>query len=124
MLGPVQELDELDLNRGDRIRVEGMWIPVEGRHLILAHELRAHGHTLQAAQRGKEELLRRSEEIRGRVMRTKELDLPGLDRDVMVAVLQGDDGQRYIVGLGSEPERHDMQINRGDQITVRGPMFR
>jgi hypothetical protein len=124
VLGPADELQDLDLRDGDHVAVQGLCLTVDGHPVCLTQQLRAHGQTLQAAQRSQEEMVRRSQQVRGKVVRTKDIDLPGINQDVTVAVLQGDDGQKYITCLGTTEELKDVEVNRGDQLTVRGPEFR
>jgi hypothetical protein len=124
VLGPVQELQDLDLNQGDQVSVQGLCLHMDGHPVCLTQQLRAHGQTLQAAQRANEKMVRPSSQVRGKVIRTKEIDLPGINEEVMVAVVQGEDGQKYIAGLGTAEDLDRVQLGRGDQVTIRGPEFR
>ncbi len=123
MLGPVGELRDLDLRKGERVYVKGICLSLEGTPFILTEQFKAQGQTFQGGPQAHEELLRRSETIKGKVVRTRDIDLPGLEHEVLVAVVKGEDGHRYVVGLGTNQELGNMEINKGDQVSIRGPVF-
>jgi hypothetical protein len=62
-----------------------------------------------------------SQQFSGRVMRAQRIDLPGMQTEMLLAHLQTDDGQQMCALLGPENELQDVRVNKGDQITVRGP---
>ncbi len=122
-LGPVEELNQVHFNRGEHISLKGFTIRLDGRPLILAQHLRAGGQTFDVAGQSHEQLLQRSAEVKGKIIRTKEIDLPGMKREVLVAVVRADDGQKYIVGLGTTQDMGNLELNKGDQVWVKGPDF-
>jgi hypothetical protein len=63
-----------------------------------------------------------SERIRGKVLRTKEVEVRGTDFQVLAAQVQRRSGERVIVDLGATEDlkEHGLNIKKGDEISVRG----
>jgi hypothetical protein len=123
-LGPLEELENLQLHRGERISVLGPTMQIGNQRLILAQRLRAQGETVQLNQEVQENSSPRAQRISGQIIRTQEVQLPGLNDEILIALVKTNNGQQVLVNLGDASELEDqVQLHRGDRISVRGRAF-
>jgi hypothetical protein len=121
--GPADETQSIDLNRGDRVAVSGPTLQTSEGRMMLAQRVRAHGETARIRQLGQEEIQPYSTRVRGEITRTKTIRLPGIDQDVLVAQVRTDQGRRYTVCLGPADQIDNIDLDRGDEISLRGKSF-
>jgi ribosomal protein L21 len=120
-LGTEAELEHLSLHKGDRISVRGRSFFISGQPVLLAEQVRAHGQT--AAIEQAQETPLSTQQVRGQIVRTQQIQLPGLRSPVEVALVKADNGRRWLVALGTEQDMENVQLNKGDQVSIRGPVL-
>jgi plastocyanin len=123
-LGPVGNLENVSVNRGDEIDVRGPILEIHGQPIVLARQFRIHGESIPIAERAREEMTAASKHIRGEIQRSQTIRIPGVDEPLRIALIRTDDGQSIIAELGPEPRLEGITLNRGDEIDVRGRSFR
>jgi uncharacterized cupredoxin-like copper-binding protein len=123
-LGPVAELKDVQVNRGDEIDVRGPILEVHGQPILLAQQLRIHGQTIPIAQRAREEMIAASQYINGRIITTRTIRIPGVNEPLRIAQVRTSDGRSIIAELGPQPRLEGLTLNRGDDIDIRGRAFR
>jgi hypothetical protein len=69
---------------------------------------------------------RQERQVRGRVLRIKSVELPRIDTEICVALIQTTNGRRMVVDLGPAEDLGERQlsVNKGDEITARGYVSR
>lgn len=122
-LGPKQDLDNLDLDKGDQLTVWGPSMRMSGHRLMLAERVRANGTTKRLRQEGESGMEAQMRRVRGQIVRTREVQLPGMEEPLLVAEVKTEQGRRYIVNLGPKEHLENIQLHQGDDISVRGRAF-
>jgi hypothetical protein len=118
ILGPQDELHGMQFNKGDEMTVRGPRTWVNGCQVILARSINANGQSTQLnVQRSQ------TQRISGEVTRTRWIQLPGMRHEVQVACLKSDQGKQVIAILGSEENMGNHEVNRGDEVSVRGELL-
>ncbi|MEQ8846979.1 hypothetical protein [Botrimarina sp.] len=114
-LGHEQDVSQLDLQQGDRVRVEGVRARIDGQQVLLAKRVSAGGDSITNDLPKRQQWQRLSGEVR-EVSKTS-----GRDRDTEHTVVKVDldrSGKAKRIDLGPSDELGQLDIRDGDQIKV------
>lgn len=111
-LGPKKDLQDLDLQRGDQVRIQGKQIRVNDRPVIKAESMMVDGETIRF-QQGKS-----AAQISGTVEQVRRAKVEG--RDHLIARLQMQNNRDVLVDLGPDAQLTDFDISEGDEVSIRG----
>jgi hypothetical protein len=118
ILGPEEDLQGIQLNKGDEVSVRGMRTWVNGSQVILARSVNANGQTAQVPVQRQQQ-----QRISGEITRTRWIQLPGMRSQIQVACVKTEQGREVIAVLGSEESMSNHELNRGDEVTLRGDLL-
>jgi hypothetical protein len=62
--------------------------------------------------------------IQGKITQMKQVTLPGQNRPWCAALVQTKDGQKYLVNLGPKNKLEELDLEKGTQVSIRGPVCR
>jgi len=131
-LGPSAAYREAPIMSGDRLTVRGPLAWVSGRKVLFAQQVNVNGERIHVAReraidgRQLDRRVQRGEEtpISGRIERSRELRLHGIDRRHVVVQLKTDDGRQLLADLGSPQDVQPLALGEGRSITVQGLTIR
>jgi hypothetical protein len=107
-LGPVRDIDQLDLEKGDKLTVHGPSVKIGQRKTILAKKVSANGRTQETRRSGKT--------MTGRIVNTRTAEVRGKERQIAVVETNG---KHRLVDLGPA-NRLEMELDKGAKVTVTG----
>lgn len=112
--GPQDQLDNLELEEGDRVTVQGKVGRINDRTMLMAYRVQSDGRTVRV-ERPRGEGLQR---FQGEVLGTRSAQLRDVDREQLVARIRLDEGRTLeaILGPRSQLEKLDLQV--GDQVAM------
>lgn len=112
-LGEKQGLATLDLEQGDSIKVRGKTAKIAGRTVVRASRIKVEGELTK---------LRKSANrvVKGMIKDTRQVEMKkGNDQHTFIR-LEMQDGEEIIVDFGPGTKLRDMNLRKGDQVTIRG----
>lgn len=115
-LGSKDKVDELDLEEGDRITVEGVRAKMDDKEVVLAKRVSAGNDSITNELPRRQQWRRMSGTVRS--MHTTD----GGDREEshLVVKVSSEDGRTKQVDLGPKDELDDLDLQEGDRIQVLG----
>lgn len=127
-LGPAQNVSNLNIRQGTQLSVRGKVGRVSDRPVLFASQVRTDGRTVQISRpESRQQLAQtrgmpsgKSRQITGQVMKQKEVNIAGTDMSHKVVLLQTQKGQQVAVDLGPTDNLQNIDLQRGEQITVTG----
>ncbi|MFC4174288.1 hypothetical protein ACFOYU_19940 [Microvirga sp. GCM10011540] len=122
-LGPVSGLRNIPIRRNDMIRVSGFPGRVGNRLVFFVTDVQAGNQRAQVQRPGsgsqQQQMRPEYRQVRGNVIRTRQVNVRGHNQPNLVALVQTQGGQRVLVDLGSA-QSMDANLQHGQQITARG----
>lgn len=109
-LGPSGALRELNIQQGDEIQVRGPMSRVGGKQVLMANSLTINDETT--------EIDRSQRDTKGKIIGTHTAEIRGAEH---IIVLLERNGRKRAADLGPAEGLGDLQLNKGDQITLSGP---
>jgi hypothetical protein len=122
--GPREDLENVQISQGQPLTIEGPVFHIGGKKLVLAQRLRADGQTVDINQQFRPEKQGNSQQVRAQIMETRQIELPGISKQLMVALVKSDQGRNFLVCLGPADRLGDLRLRQGEQISTQGPCFR
>lgn len=119
-LGSHVNLADLNLNKGDEIRVTGNNVRMDNRDVLAASRIRVDDRTFQIDRNNQLEMDRKVE-IQGTV---KDFSRTSLGSDArkqnLILRLELQNGKQCVVDLGQGTRMHDLDLTKGSNIRVEG----
>ncbi|MHC1762776.1 MAG: hypothetical protein AB9869_00510 [Verrucomicrobiia bacterium] len=131
-VGSKSMLQDLDLSSGDWVHLRGRFADVGGREVFLADRIQVNGqsHSIQRSGNQGQQMAQGSRTsqsqtrtVQGRIDGFRHIYLrpqQGQRQQHSLAKLQLQDGRSLIVNLGPKRDLDDLQLEKGDRITLRG----
>lgn len=121
-LGPKARLSDMDLRRGDQIRVQGRVGTINGKNVLMAKSVRSGNQTHNIARQGQlfDSPRDRSASIQGEIEQVKQFNMKGQQDAHNLARIRMQDGQSVVVNLGPKRNLRDLQLSEGDRVTIQG----
>jgi len=127
-LGPVENLQEMDVQQGRQLTLAGILGRVSDRPVIFANQVSADGKTIEI---DRPELARpgieprgmdfsRSMEVTGEIVAEKSVDVENVADKNKVVLLERERGDSIVADLGPEGGLDDMALDTGEQVRVEG----
>lgn len=116
LLGPQQNLQQLDLQEGDQVTVIGRRGTINDRSVLIAQRIQSNGQSVQVQSQA----LRQAQLKRysGTIQQTRTISIQGQDQSFLVAKVQLDQqGQTVPVIFGPRQEL-GTSLNQGQQISI------
>ncbi len=118
-LGAPRKVQELDLQEGDRVQVQGRVVRIRGGKILFADQVQANGRTVQLTP----QFQRGQKRVSGEIARLKQVQPPGRQESTQLAVVQTDQGRRVPVNLGSTRKLQQLSLQQGDQVEIVGQVL-
>lgn len=127
-LGPKRDLDDLSLQKGDRITLRGQRGMIDGRSVFFADQIRHGGETIQIARAGgnprqpqASQQQGRQFTVRGKVAGYQVLTLDSGEKQVSLLNLRLDDGRSVLIDAGQNNEKLNLdQLDLRDRVVIQG----
>jgi hypothetical protein len=114
-LGPEKELSDLDLQRGDQIKVWGRHGTIAGENVLIANRIRVGNQTINIDRK------KSRQEVSGKIRDYSEVNLDDSERqDHLLVRFQMEDGRRIIADLGKDASLEDLEIERDARVKISG----
>lgn len=114
-LGPEKDLSDLELERGDQIKVWGRHGTIAGENVLIANRVRIGNQTINIERQ------RKSQEVSGKVRDYTQVSLGDSERqDHLLVRFQMEDGRRIIADFGKDASLEDLEIERDTQVKITG----
>ncbi len=114
-LGRQKELSDLEMSRGDRIKVSGQHASIGGEQVLLADRIRVENETINIDRKQ----VRQS--VSGKVRDVNEINLDDDEReDHLVVRLEMENGREVVADLGKDASLDDLEIERDAEVKIEG----
>jgi hypothetical protein len=123
-LGAAADVEQAGLDKGQNISCRGLAFQFGGRCFLLAQQVRADGQTVNIRQQHPDEMQPIAQRFRGEIVRTKQVELPGMKEPWLIALVRTTQGRQSIVNLGPISELEELQLQKGDEVAIRGQVLR
>lgn len=114
-LGARDDLRKLDLQDGDRIRVEGVRGRINGKTMLMAQRITANDQTVTNRLKRRS---RRARELDGRIVSKQTRSFRGRDGQYVVADVRTDQGRTVTVNLGRKQKVDQLDLQEGDEVSL------
>ncbi len=119
-LGSRVDLAELDLQKGDSIKVSGRQTRIDNRDILIAHQIKADGRSLTISEKNRPEFGQQVS-IEGTVRDYERTNLGGNSRDESLIVrLEMKEGKNCVVDLGQGTTLQDLDLEKGSKVRIEG----
>lgn len=114
-IGREKDLADLDLERGDRIRVTGRHSTIAGQNVLIADRIRIGQETINIDRR------KSPQEVSGTVRDYEEISIEeeGFE-DQLVVRFEMEDGREVIAALGRDTSLDELEIEQDTTLTIEG----
>jgi hypothetical protein len=114
-IGREKDLADLDLERGDRIRVTGRHSTIAGQNVLIADRIRIGQETINIDRQ------KSPQEVSGTVREYEEISIEeeGFE-DQLVVRFEMEDGRQVIAALGRDTSLDELEIEEDTSITIQG----
>jgi len=133
-VGSQSKLRDMSLNSGDRIQLKGSYTTLDGRRVFMADQMRVDGQTFtvqrntgsqrsQFAQNAPTESNSQQRTVHGRIQGFRHIRLrpaQGQREQHSLVKLSLEDGRTLVADLGRKTDLDDLDLQKGDRITLRG----
>ena len=122
-LGPTTSFQDVDLQTGDDIRVQGRYASIGGRRILMADQVRANGEIIRVNRQRTQARRGSQQAIQGRIDKFRHLNLRsqgGQRQEHSLVRLKLQDGRTAVVDLGRKVDLEDLDLQKGDRIRIRG----
>ncbi len=118
-LGGRVNLSDLDLNKGDSIKVSGQQTRIDNRDVLVAHQITADSRTFNIS---KENRPKTGEQvsIQGTVRDYEHVSLSDDSSKNLIVRLEMKDGKSCVVDLGRGTTVRDLNLDEGSKIRIQG----
>lgn len=114
-LGPEKDLSDLELERGDQIKVWGRHGTIAGENVLIADRVRIGNQTITIERQ------KTRQEVSGKIRDYSEVNWEDSERqDHLFVRFQMEDGRRIIADLGKDASLEDLEIERDAQVKISG----
>lgn len=114
-LGPEKDLADLDLQRGDQIKVWGRHGTIAGENILIANRVRIGNQTINIDRK------KTPQEVSGKISDYSEVNLGDSERqDHLFVRFQMEDGRSIIADLGKDASLEDLEISRDARVKITG----
>jgi predicted DNA-binding antitoxin AbrB/MazE fold protein len=113
-LGPETEVQSLNLKEGDEVAVVGTLGRINGRSVLMAHEIHAGKETIHVERPRSAEMRR----FRGTIEDYRNVAFEDQDKEHVVARVRLDDGRVATVNLGAEDKLQSADLENGTEIQI------
>ena len=113
-MGSKDRLDRLDLQKGDRVIIDGHRALLNDQRIVMADRVWANGESVGLSRR--ESL----ESVQGEVVSMRTTSFRNRDGEYVVARVRTRDDDEHIVNLGPKERVAQLDLREGDRILVMG----
>jgi len=114
-LGPEKDLADLDMERGDTIRVTGRHASIGGQNVLIADRIRVGGESINIDRK------KSKQEVSGKVRDYSEVNIQDSEfEDYLVVRLRMEDGNEVTTALGKDASLEDFDIEQNVQVKIEG----
>lgn len=110
-LGEKKGLSDLDLQKGDSIKVRGRTGQIGNRTVVRASRIKVDGEMTQ---------LRKNRVVQGTIADIRRVNIKGADKQHTFVRLEMQDGNEIIVDFGPGTNLSDMNLRKGKEVSIRG----
>ena len=115
VLGPKDDLRQLNLQQGDRVEVVGQPGRINDRIVLVARRVSAQNQTVRPQYHQRR---RNVQQLQGQVLNTRTVRFRGHDRPFVVGRVRLNDGRRVLVNFGPKEKLQGAQLQQQDQIKL------
>ena len=127
-LGTNVNVSDLDLEKGEQIKVAGEVARVAGRKLLLAEQMKVGDKMFQikdqnqlaASGKNTSRTGGRLTSLDGQIEDFRKVSLGGSRDKNLIVRLQMKNGNRQLVDFGKNTELEDLDLDRGDRVRIKG----
>jgi len=119
-LGPTEATRDIRFTAEQPIQVRGYWVRVGSQPVIFVRELTMNGKTTAIQHPVGRFTSRWSKQVKGEIIREKNVSLKGTDLNNKVVLLKTEKDQQVLVDLGRVQNLEGVPIQKGRQIEVQG----
>lgn len=114
-LGPEKDLSDLDMGRGDTVRVTGRHASISGQNVLIADRIRVGGETINIDRK------KSKQEVSGKIRDFSEVNIQDSEyEDYLVVRLRMEDGKEVTTALGKDASVNDFDIEQDARVKIEG----
>lgn len=114
-IGREKDLTDLDLERGDRIRVTGRHATISGQNVLIADRIRVGRETINIERE------KTSQEVSGTIRDYEEINIDSGDfQDHLVVRFEMEDGREVVAALSKDTSLDELEIEEDSEVTIQG----
>jgi len=113
-LGPADQVDQLNLKKGDKIEAQGIRAKLDGKSILMAEKVMHEGESITNEMPNRQGLKR----YQGEVLSKRTATFQGRDGEYVIAKVETKHHGTQQVNLGSVEDLEEAELSVGDQIKM------